>query len=475
MENKLNPAEKWTEGYLAALFLLLPLLLHNGYFDVMETKTACFLLLTALWLLGLFWLSALGRGLPGGSFPPGTVCALAFCAAGILAALLGGHGPGALLAADNRYQGILIYLLYGGMAAALGRCGMGRVSLAALLLGFGLNALLGVLNFLGADPLGLLTKLVAFDRGRFLGFIGNINFFGAYMTLLTPVAAVLFCRAEKPWPRLGLGLLSALGLWGSMAARSESAVLGFGAAVVLLPFALDEGALRRSVWLPGAAVTCMLAFALLSAREFSALTELMLRPVVGIALILLGAAAYALALRSRRAYGLLLLGGLLALGLLLLLTNLRPAAVPAALEPYLVLDADFGSDRGAVWQSCLRMYEELPWWQKLLGAGSGALARWDMLHRVFPDAVVDSAHNEYLHYLLTHGALGLGAYLGWVFLALRRAFRSPSALYRALGLGAAAYAVQAAVNIAQSATTPLFFGVLALLAGGAPLDSKDAL
>ena len=134
MKNKRNIAEKWTEGYLAALFALLPLLLHRGYFNVMETKTACFLLLTALWLLGLFWLSALGRGLPERSFAPGTVCALVFCAVGILASLLGGHGRAALWGADNRYQGILVFLLYGAMAAALGRCGMGRAALAALLL-----------------------------------------------------------------------------------------------------------------------------------------------------------------------------------------------------------------------------------------------------------------------------------------------------------------------------------------------------
>ena len=167
--------------------------------------------------------------------------------------------------------------------------------------------------------------------------------------------------------------------------------------------------------------------------------------------------------------------GLLALFLLLLLVNGDPALAPGALEPYLVLDADFGSDRGAIWRHCLAFYGELPWWQKLLGAGSGALARWDSLHRLFPDAVVDSAHNEYLHYLLTHGLVGLGAYLGWLFFALRAALRGKSALYAALGLGAAAYAAQAAVNIAQSATTPLFLAILALLAGGAPLDSKDTL
>ena len=283
MKNKKARAEQWTEGYLIALFGLVPLLLHNGYFNVMETKFAAFLALTALWLLGLLWFAALGKGLAAASFAPGTLCALAFCAAGILASLLGGHARAALFAADNRYQGILALLLYAAASAGLGRVRPGRAAVAALLAGFGLNGLLGVLNFCGLDPLGLIGKLTAFDRGRFLGFIGNINFFGAYMTLLTPAAALLCCDAERPAQRAILGALSLLGLWGAMAGRSESTVLGFAAAAVLLPFFVENR--RRSLWLPLLTLAAMQLFALCSGRDFSALTELLLRPAVSGALL----------------------------------------------------------------------------------------------------------------------------------------------------------------------------------------------
>ncbi|MBE6969830.1 MAG: O-antigen ligase family protein [Ruminococcaceae bacterium] len=474
MEKKKPLAEKWTGAYLTALFGFFPLILHNGYFDVMETKFASYLLLTALWLLGLFWLAALGRGPAGEGFGPGVLCCLAFCAVGILSSLLGGYARAALFAADNRYQGILAMLLYAAMCAALCRSDPGRSAVAALLVSFGLNALLGVANFCGADPLRLMTKLSAFDRGRFLGLIGNINFFGAYMTLLTPLAAALCCSAEKRGHRVLLAALSLLGLLAAMAGRSESAVLGLGAAAVLLPLFVREE--RRSLWIPPLGIGAMQLFALLTGRNFSALTEILLLPAVSATLLLLWLGAYALALRSRRTYAFMLLGLTAAVVLTLVLANtVIDAARLGPLGEWLILDADFGSDRGAVWRSCLALYGELPWWQKLIGGGSGVLARWDMLHRLFPDAVVDSAHNEYLHCLLTHGLVGLGAYLGWIFFALRRALRSRDPLYAALGLGAAAYAVQASVNIAQSATTPLFFALLALLSGGEPLDSEDTL
>lgn len=474
MYKKKNFAEKWTEGYLVLLFGLLPLILHNGWFDVMETKFAAFLFLTALWLLGLFWLAALGKGLVGEGFAPGTLCALVFCAVGILASLLGGHARAAVFAADNRYQGILAMLLYAAMAAALGRCRPGTWFAAALLTGFAVNGLLGILNFCGVDPLGLMKKLIAFDRGRFLGLIGNINFFGAYMTLLTPVSAALCCRAERIWHRLGLGLLSALGLLGAMAARSESAVLGLGTAALLLPFFVKN--IRRGLWLPPFAIAAMQLFAWLSGRNFSSLTEMLLMPAVSAGLLLLWLGGYILACRSRRTYAFVLLGAAASAALVLVLANtVIDAARLGPLADWLILDADFGTDRGRVWRSCFALYRELPLWQKLIGGGSGVLARWDVLHRVFPDAILDTAHNEYIHYLLTHGLVGLGAYLSWLFFALRGALRSASPFRAALGLGAAAYAVQALVNIAQSATTPLFFALLALLAAGAPLDSKDTL
>jgi len=76
--------------------------------------------------------------------------------------------------------------------------------------------------------------------------------------------------------------------------------------------------------------------------------------------------------------------------------------------------------------------------------------------------VTDSAHNEYLHYLLTGGVFGLGAYLGLLVLAVRTALKKPSPMRTALALGCASYAVQAVVNIAQPFTTPLFFALLAL-------------
>ena len=106
---------------------------------------------------------------------------------------------------------------------------------------------------------------------------------------------------------------------------------------------------------------------------------------------------------------------------------------------------------------------------KLIGGGAGCVIEWDKTHRIFADAVTDAAHNEYLHYLLTNGLLGLGAYALFLGLTARSAVKSAAG--RCLLTGCAAYAVQAAVNIAQPVSTPLFF-IMLFLCGGDELGAE---
>jgi O-antigen ligase len=103
----------------------------------------------------------------------------------------------------------------------------------------------------------------------------------------------------------------------------------------------------------------------------------------------------------------------------------------------------------------------------IFGKGPGFLALYDSQHPIFPDAILDTAHNEYIQYLLTIGIAGLLGYLalliGTVRAAYQHAKESPLAL--ALIVGIVAYAAQAFVNIAQPASTPILFLLLGMAAG----------
>jgi len=480
IQEKENRApERWVcRVFLWAVLLGLPLVVWNGYFDITETKTIWFAVWTAAFLIGRAVCFAQYSDEPL-RLPrdPGSIAALGLCAVALLASLGSGFFRESLIGHTGRYQGALMLWLYA--LTYLARPGAGareREIYIPLLAGLALCAFTTVANHLGWDLLGMGKKLILFDRGRYISTLGNINFAGAYFSLTLPVAAWLLLNAGDAKHAALLGAVCVGGLWAAMAVRSESAVLGLGAAAVLLPFTLKSRprALRRwGLLLPGIAGAMQL-YRLIAAGIFraylSALTRLLLHPAVSAAMALLGLDWYLLTRRREderlpavlKLYGAVLLGCLVlgTAALVLLNTSLRNVPL-GPLDVWLRFSDQWGTDRGKVWKYCLRLYGEFAWRDKLLGGGCGILALLDSTRRIFPDAVLDAAHCEYLQILLNWGALGLACYLAWIGSALREALRSGRELPMALSAGLLGYAFNALSNIAQAPGISLFFVLLA--------------
>ena len=124
----------------------------------------------------------------------------------------------------------------------------------------------------------------------------------------------------------------------------------------------------------------------------------------------------------------------------------------------------WGTNRGGVWVRCMKLFAQSDWRVKLFGFGP------DLLKKPLADAYgaeiaaycnlsFNNAHNEYIQYLLTHGALGLTAYLTFAVGACASLFRRArkSAAAACLLAGALAYLLLAAVIVNQPITTPLLF------------------
>lgn len=475
------------ETYAALLLLVQPLLIRNGFFDITRTKTDCFVYLTAAFLAVMFVLGLLRRERPTVDGRMAAFCV--FAGTLIVSSLLPGAPADGWLGSSNRNQGILMNLLYAGACLAL--CGYGHFGAAArtaMLTGFAAVSVLAVCNHLGWDVFGFVGRLRSMDRSRFLSTVGNVDFLSAYVVLILPVCVSFALREKKPSRKLLLWLLSAAGLWAAMAGHSESAALGLLAAVVLIPVTLgdDAEALRRfPLALSGAVIAAELygVAARLLHAPLSELTGALLGPLpagitaaagIGLWLFLRGKSDEEMR-RVRKLGGRALLALLIAGCVFLVLANsVLRGSIGGTLEKYAVIDDDWGSDRGKVWRSFLLMFREGSVPEKLIGGGAGCVAAWDRSHRIFEDAVTDAAHNEYLQYLLTNGLLGLGGYAVFLGLSARKAMGS--AVGRSLLAGCGAYAVQAAVNIAQPVTTPLFFLLMFLCGSGdeAPEEKKKS-
>lgn len=475
-------AETWLcRGYLFLMLALLPLVVHDGFFDITETKTIGFAVPTAAFVLARLGFTLYRvNGLPRRKLAAAEWAALALCLVCLAASVACGDFSGSFLGARGRYQGAGMLWLYAALFFAFAGVRVRRQDvLVPLGIGLSLSGALTVCNHLGWDVIGLCSQLGEFDRGRYISTLGNINFAGAYFTLTVPVCAAALLMEERRGRRIALSAVSVLGLWAAMAVRSECTVLGLGAAAVLLPLLLKRspGALRRYPLLLTGTALSMLVYRWIvydRGKYLSSLGRHLSEPALLLPLAALGLAAYFLLRKKedktlllvRKIYGLALLAAAVLMAAALVLLNTAWRAVPlGGMDEWLRFSDAWGTDRGKVWKYCLTLYGEFPFWQKLLGGGCGVLAALDVQRRIFPDAILDAAHCEYIQLLLNWGVFGLAAYLAWIGLSLRRAVKSGGALSLALAAGLLGYAVQAGVNIAQAPGISLFFVLLAALRG----------
>ena len=483
--------ETWLDrAYFFAAFFLLPLVICNGYLDITETKTLFFVIISGIYLLGravcLIQFRAPGDK-PALPREPEELAAVCFCFLSLLGSVGSGFFRDSMLGTRGRWQGTAVLALYTALYFAVGRkCVKGKNVRLPMFMGLFLTSVLAVANHLGSDPLGIIGQISPADRERYISTLGNINFAGAYISLILPVAAWYLLCSEKKGERAALAAVCLAGLWAAMAVRSESAVLGVGVGMLVLPFTLrkEGAALRRwGILAAGLAAAMQLynGIVWLAGGWFSALTRAALHPAVTGAVALAGAVWYFLLGKNRgrepralRIYALTLaVSAVTAVTLLVLLNTVWREAELGAASAWLRFSDAWGTDRVKVWRHCLGFYRRYMLWDKLFGGGCGVLAALDAAERLFPDAVLDAAHCEYLQILLNWGALGLTTYGLWLGLTAVKAFRKPSALSMALAAGLIAYAVQAVVNIAQAPGITLFFLMLAIQRSDAGIETEN--
>jgi len=492
-EKYLRAARVLTAAYLIAVCAVLPLVFWNMYFDITETKLAFFLGASLLYLF-LLLLARLIFPLDYGAKPerirlhPAAIALFLLALCCCVGSALGGHLEDAVWGENNRYQGIFTLLVYAGIVFTLAQQSIDpRVPLRALAFGAVPVCLLGVLNHFGVDPLGFFRDLATRDQGRFLSTIGNANFYGSYLCMAVPASIEVFLEAKRPLYRMLSALLLFNVFLGTLVAGSDSTALGLAAIALLFPIGLfsDRTALRRYLLTLALFAFTALTFGVLT-RVFPSATYLSgfalrfaspaiagsVLAVILLLWLLVRKTASERLLRWRKPYWITLVALFLlaAVALVLLNTALSNVSLDSAAR-YLRFSPSWGTDRGKIWMFAVRLYDQYTPLQKLFGAGPGALFHADAVQRVFSDAALDSAHNEYLQYLLVSGALGLAAYLFALGFALYEGIQK-SALFpaaRGLTVAVAAYAMQAVVNIAQPMTTPIAFLIIGILISRLPV------
>ena len=164
--------------------------------------------------------------------------------------------------------------------------------------------------------------------------------------------------------------------------------------------------------------------------------------------------------------GLIVLCIAVVIGILVDANSGNHAALWQPFSSFLCFNDKWGTGRGFAWRMALTYFvNDMPLLQKLFGYGPDTYYMITM-DNYFQDMVnagygmFDSAHNEYLNYLMTIGIAGLLAYL-WLCLRFLKTWRRRAQtrpLYYAPMLMLLAYSAQAFINIC----VPIVYPILAV-------------
>ena len=226
-----------TDVYLCLITFLLPLVFNNGYLNISETKSRCFLVLSAVMIsLLLIYLAvntAINKRINYKPILLDLSVAL-FAISNLLSATFAKYDADVWLGKDSRMQGAIIIVIYAVVYFIISNnYGSKDSFISWMLLSFSIVSLVAILNAANIDVLGMQPALLNNQTDDFITTIGNINFFGAYVSLIFPVVIVLYCNSTEEIAKWHYTAALVLGTFAAVLTSSESFVIGFVVFVVV--------------------------------------------------------------------------------------------------------------------------------------------------------------------------------------------------------------------------------------------------
>ncbi len=503
-------------GGLISIGLLLwvtvfPLILHDSYFDILVTKYTCIYLIilgmlgaAAIFSLVFIFIDGLEYHLEHAKaffkklaprnwkniFCLPDVIILAFWVVNLISTLQSDYLYESFWGNEGRYNGLFLMTLYVAAYFLITRLWKPkRWVLEVFILSGLLICFFGIGDFFLLDPLGLKTGVNARQKELFTSTLGNINSYTAYVGILMGLTSGLFSVEKNPFRAAWYYIATVIAMFAIVTGYSENAYLSLAALLGLMPllfFQSEDGIWRYSILLATfLGIVKVVDFIIDALPDQTLGTESgifdtiarfpMLIPVIILLLLL------SLFLWSRKRKGLLMgkkkktltiawavliVIGIIAIAAALVDVNVfgNAARYPKAFQNYLVFDDHWGTERGYIWKSSVKLMAAFPLIRKLFGYGPdtfGILTINEIYYEMGSTTglIFDSAHNEYLQYMVTIGFLGLGSYLAFLGTALKKMIQILREHEWVLGLitGIVCYMVQALVNFNVPIVAPIFW------------------
>lgn len=493
---------------------IFPLYYHNYYYDILKTKykfywisvvvTAVLCLLVAFVFLFVdrmeydssntkrFFRSFRVESLK--KQPAAYKFLVLFLILAVLSTLLSDYRFESFWGNEGRFSGLFLILLYALSVFLVGKLGRIKKWHLDLFLLFGvLVCLFGITDYFRMDILGWKANVKQGEADSFTSTLGNINTYTAYVALVMGVACGFFVTEKNVLRNIFYYAVLLISFFAIVTGQSDNAYLALGALFILFPtvlFTSRKGIIRYGI-VVASFMTVIKIIDEINKRFpekviglsgiFDILAEHKFLEVIVIVLWLLVAVLYIgefVFFKGREdkvgkwlciAWLCLMAAGAAAVVSVLYDANFGPNPEKyEALSSYVIFNDSWGTNRGYCWRIGWESYLQQPLLHKLFGFGPDTfgILTWAFrkesleIYGVF----FESAHNEYLQYLVTMGPFTLIAYVLFLVASCVRMMKHVKERPWILApLGATVcYGAQAFVNINLPIATPVMWTLLAI-------------
>lgn len=415
--------------FLLLIAAVFPLIYHDSYFDILETKYRCYYLLI-LGMMAVCLILALVmafvdvkeyqakhvKGLVGSLSPKNwkmaDVFVLVYWLVAAISTLQSDYVYESFWGNEGRYTGLFLVTLYVASYFLISKCWKVRGWMLDVFLISGMvMCLIGITDYFQMDILKFRVAIKPEQSTLFTSTVGNINTYTAYVAMVMGFAAAMFGTAKSVGRTIWYYICLVVSFFAIIMGCSDNAYLALGVLFAFLPFILFRSwsGLLRYLMVAASFFTVTQCIDWINAAYgdvvigldslFRVIAGFGGLPVVVLALWLLVAVVY-VAGRSRGVFGkaakwsvdgaarpenpaagdlgkvpVLAWGIFIAVCVLGVCAALFDANVAGngsrygSLGYYLVFNDSWGTNRGYIWRKGLELYQDFPAMHKLFGFG----------------------------------------------------------------------------------------------------------
>lgn len=498
-EQKMNIREKFTNLYLLSLFSLFPIFMTKKLFHVRTDRLYFFITATIALLVLTAGAYIFGKdkkhlrtvyqmSVSDWSF-------IAFTGICLISAIFSSYGEAAFTGSGGRNSGFLlmaVYLLSYFLISRNFRYIEEIFTFFAIM--SSVICFIAVLNEFNIDPFALISVISKSQQKDFITTIGNINTFSGFVCVSLPICIIMSVMTKKTVLRIIYLAAAGINMTGLIVGNSLSGYFAFLCVITLLFVYCCKSMeklfgyfLTLSVLL--ISIKLLRLFSYIHQDKYKNLSDiskyLVYDNIVYILIIIAAILTATTFLLSKRSEGKELpryiryiAGGVvgLAWGALLFIfiyfSFIDTKTDLGSFATVLRLNDKWGTHRGYAWIRSIYLLRSNGLKNFLIGSGPDTFGQMmkasfnaDMIKR--HGKVFDSAHNEFLHYLVTTGVTGVAAYISLIVTILYRCIKrcKDRIPFLIVIFVIISYCSQSLFNVATPIITPYIFVFLGIAEG----------